>query len=75
MNVKQKFRESDSTPGRRPGAEKIEKLMGVSSDGSRCKNPQTLIGKKAGKKIKPGDRLQVRNPDGFLSEQFTFTGS
>ena len=28
-------------------------------------NPQTtLIGKKAGKKIKPGDRLQVRNPDG-----------
>ena len=39
-------------------------------------NPQaTLIGKKAGKKIKPGDRLQVRNPDGPLSEEFIFTGS
>ena len=35
----------------------------------------TLIGKKAGKKIKPGDRLQVRNPDGPLSEEFIFTGS
>jgi hypothetical protein len=39
-------------------------------------NPQTtLIGKKAGKKIKPGDRVQVRNPDGTLSEEFIFTGS
>ena len=39
-------------------------------------NPETtLIGKKAGKKIKPGDRLQVRNPDGPLSEEFIFTGS
>ena len=38
-------------------------------------NPQTtLIGKKAGKKIKPGDRVQVRNPDGTLSEEFIFTG-
>ena len=35
----------------------------------------TLIGKKAGKKIKPGDRLQVRNPDDTLSEEFIFTGS
>jgi N-acetylneuraminic acid mutarotase len=35
----------------------------------------TLIGKKAGKKIKPGDRLQVRNPNGSFSEEFTFTGS
>ncbi|HSB07976.1 MAG TPA: kelch repeat-containing protein [Blastocatellia bacterium] len=35
----------------------------------------TLIGKKAGKKIKPGDRLQVRNPDDILSEEFIFTGS
>jgi len=34
----------------------------------------TLIGKKAGKKIKPGDRLQVRNPDGPLSEEFIFIG-
>jgi hypothetical protein len=38
-------------------------------------NPQTtLIGKKAGKQIKAGDHIQVRNPDGTLSEQFTFTG-
>lgn len=39
-------------------------------------NPQaTLIRKKAGKTINPGDRVQVRNPDGSLSEEFTFTGS
>jgi hypothetical protein len=43
------------------------------SDGQ---SPQTtLIGEKAGKKIKPGDRVQVRNPDGTLSEEFIFTGS
>jgi hypothetical protein len=34
-----------------------------------------LIGQKAGKKIRPGDRVQVRNPDGSLSEDFIFTGS
>lgn len=39
-------------------------------------NPQSaLIGKKAGKKLKAGDKLQVRNPSGTLSEEFTFTGS
>jgi photosystem II stability/assembly factor-like uncharacterized protein len=38
-------------------------------------NPQTaLIGKKAGKKIKPGDTLQIRNPNGSLSQEFVFTG-
>jgi N-acetylneuraminic acid mutarotase len=38
-------------------------------------NPQTaLIGTKAGKKIKPGDKLQVRNPNGTMSEEFTFSG-
>jgi N-acetylneuraminic acid mutarotase len=38
-------------------------------------NPQTtLIGKKAGKKVKPGDRLQVRNPNATISEEFVFTG-
>ena len=38
-------------------------------------NPGTnLIGKKAGKKIKAGDKLQVRNPDGTVSQEFTFTG-
>ena len=39
-------------------------------------NLQTaLIGKKAGKKIRPGDRVQVRNPDRGLSEEFIFTDS
>ena len=41
-------------------------------------NPQTrLISDKAGKKknLKPGDRIQVRNPDGTTSEEFIFTGS
>ena len=39
-------------------------------------NPKTtLICKKAGKKVKPGDKLQVRNPNGTLSQEFTFTGS
>jgi photosystem II stability/assembly factor-like uncharacterized protein len=39
-------------------------------------NPKTaLIGKKAGKKVKPGDKLQVRNPNGTLSQEFIFTGS
>ncbi len=39
-------------------------------------NPETtLIGKKVGKKIKPGDKLQVRNPNGTLSQEFIFTGS
>jgi uncharacterized delta-60 repeat protein len=38
-------------------------------------NPTTrLIGKKAGKKISPGDKLRVRNSDGVLSPEFTFTG-
>ena len=37
-------------------------------------NPQTtLIGKKAGKNAKAGDRLQVRNPNGSISGEFTFT--
>jgi photosystem II stability/assembly factor-like uncharacterized protein len=39
-------------------------------------NPNTaLIGKKAGKKVKPGDKLQVRNANGTLSQEFIFTGS
>jgi len=33
-----------------------------------------LIGKKVGKKIKPGDKLQVRNPNGSVSAEFNFTG-
>jgi hypothetical protein len=32
-----------------------------------------LIGKKAGKKVKSGDKLQVRNSDGALSPEFTYT--
>ena len=39
-----------------------------------AKNPQTaLVGKKAGKRIKAGDRVQVRNPNGALSQEFIFT--
>lgn len=39
-------------------------------------NPQTtLIGKKTGKRIKPGDKVQVRNPSGTLSHEFVYTGS
>ncbi|MFY9611076.1 MAG: hypothetical protein WAU45_21000 [Blastocatellia bacterium] len=34
-----------------------------------------LIGKKVGKRIRPGDKLQVRNPNGSLSQEFTFAGS
>lgn len=37
-------------------------------------NPQTLlIAKKSGKKVRPGDRLQVQNPDGKLSPEFIIT--
>jgi hypothetical protein len=32
-----------------------------------------LIGKKAGEKIRPGDKPQVRNPNGSLSAEFNFT--
>ena len=39
-------------------------------------NPTTiLIAPEAGKKIQPGEtvKIQVRNPDGQLSEEFTYT--
>lgn len=40
-----------------------------------AENPKTsLIGKKAGKKIQPGDKLQVRNPNGTISLEFVFSG-
>ena len=40
-----------------------------------AQSPQTiLIGKKAGKRVKEGDRLQVRNPNGSISAEFTFQG-
>jgi hypothetical protein len=43
--------------------------------GNDAHNPTTsLIGKKAGRTIKPGDKLQVRNSDGALSQEFAFTG-
>jgi hypothetical protein len=38
-------------------------------------NPKTaLIGKKAGKKIQLGDKIQVRNANGSTSQEFTFEG-
>jgi hypothetical protein len=37
-------------------------------------NPTTtLLAKKSGKKIKTGDAVEVRNSDGALSPEFTFT--
>jgi len=33
-----------------------------------------IVAKKSGKIIKPGDVLQIKNPDGLLSNQFTYTG-
>jgi photosystem II stability/assembly factor-like uncharacterized protein len=37
-------------------------------------NPRArLIGKRSGKKIKLGDRVQVRNPNGSLSDEFIYT--
>ena len=39
-------------------------------------SPSTrLIGKKAGKKVKPGDQvtIQVKNPDGVMSERYLFS--
>jgi hypothetical protein len=36
-------------------------------------DPSTsLVAKKSGKKIKAGDKLQVRNADGRLSQEFIF---
>jgi len=32
-----------------------------------------LVAKKSGKKVKPGDRLQVQNRDGKLSPDFIVT--
>ena len=38
-------------------------------------NPQTtLIAKKAGKRVNVGDKLQVRNPNGSMSQEFSFAG-
>jgi len=33
----------------------------------------TLIGKKSGRRLKNGDKLQVQNPDGRRSPQFVVT--
>jgi N-acetylneuraminic acid mutarotase len=58
-----------------PGAELLlngEKQKKVSND---LGNPGSrLIAKKSGKKIQVGDKLQVRNPNGTVSEEFTFIG-
>ena len=34
-----------------------------------------LIGKKAGKKVRPGDKLRVQNANGTISPEFVFSGS
>lgn len=33
-----------------------------------------LIGKRAGKKIQPRDKIQVKDANGTLSQEFTFAG-
>ena len=33
----------------------------------------SLIGKKVGKTIQPGDKVRVRNPDGLLSNEVTYS--
>jgi endo-1,4-beta-xylanase len=49
-----------------------EKQNKVSND---SQSPTTtIVARKAGKVVKPGDILQVKNPDGLLSNQFTYTG-
>jgi hypothetical protein len=36
-----------------------------------AENPSIrLVAKKSGKKVRSGDRLQVRNPDGLFSNEF-----
>ena len=40
-----------------------------------AQNPSTtLISKKAGRKIQPGDKVQVQDPNGTLSQEFNFSG-
>jgi hypothetical protein len=34
----------------------------------------TLIAKESGKKVRPGDKLQVRNPTGSISPELSFAG-
>ncbi|MEW6211782.1 MAG: hypothetical protein AB1631_25725, partial [Acidobacteriota bacterium] len=48
-------------------------LLNGSQQKTRYESATRLIGKKAGKKIKPGDRVQVRNSDGSLSNEVTYS--
>jgi endo-1,4-beta-xylanase len=49
-----------------------EKQNKVSND---SQSPATtIVARKAGKIVKAGDILQVKNPDGLFSNQFTYTG-
>lgn len=41
----------------------------------KSENTRQLVAKKLAKRIKPGDKLQVLNPNGALSQEFIFTGS
>jgi len=56
-----------------PGA--VILLNGEEQKTKNNQNQKTrLVAKKAGKLVKTGDRVQVRNPNGTLSEGFIFTG-
>jgi hypothetical protein len=47
-------------------------LINGNEQATKVESPNELLGKKAGKKLKPGDRIQVRNSDGKLSNRVTF---
>jgi N-acetylneuraminic acid mutarotase len=50
-------------------------LNGEEQDTETYEGPRpTLIAKKSGKKIRPGDKVQVQNPNGTLSQEFIFSG-
>ncbi|MEW6209570.1 MAG: hypothetical protein AB1631_14470, partial [Acidobacteriota bacterium] len=48
-------------------------LLNGSQQKTKYESATRVIGKKAGKKIKPGDRVQVRNSDGTLSNEVTYS--
>jgi hypothetical protein len=47
-------------------------LINSQSQKTKFDSSSKLIGKKAGKIVKLGDRLRVRNPDGIVSDEFIY---
>lgn len=48
---------------------------GIGLQTKKSGDTRKRVAKKGAIKIKPGDKLQVLNPDGALSKEFTFTSS